>query len=155
MEFKKVVDLPEGLTYSAIEDAVKEFVKDSHTEETHADPVGLFQQTLEVMASVVVNKSDQSQCWLAHENGEVFCYVLAHVSKDVDNKWCYWITQAWVNKKIRGKKEVKEWYQQLRQEAKRLQCSHIIVPSSRGVEAYLRFLGKGWHLYLTLLKEDI
>lgn len=82
-------------------------------------------------------------------------YALTHVAKDVDNQLCFWMTQAWVHPKIRGQKVVKEMLQQLREEAKRLLCRHIIIPSSRGVAAYCRFLGKGWKPHVTLLKEDI
>lgn len=155
LEFKKITKLPDGLTYKAIEFAVREFVKDSHTKESGADPDGLYQQTLEIIANAIIYGSEARQFWIAHLDGEVFAYVIASVSKDVDNKQTYWITQAWVNKKARGHKIVKTWYQMLREEAIRLGCKHIVVPSSRGVKAYLRFLGKGWKLYLSLLKEDL
>jgi hypothetical protein len=155
MEFKQVKELPEGLTSQAVEKAVRAFVEESHTEESGANPEGLYQQTLENIANTVIFGRDSNQVWLAHENGEVKAYAITYISKDVDNSFCYNMSQAWVHKEYRCKKVVKEWYQQLRAEAKRLGCRHIIVPSSRGVEAYLRFLGKGWKLYVSLLKEDI
>lgn len=155
MEFKKITKLPDGLTYKAVEDAVRAFVEDSHTAETGADPNGLYQQTLENIANCLVFGRECNQVWMCVEEGKVLSYVLTYISKDIDNKLCYWISQAWVDKSLRCKKEVKEWYQMLRSEAKRLGCKHIVVPSSRGVKAYLRFLGDGWHLHLSLLKEDI
>lgn len=155
MELKKITKLPEDLTYKAIEEAVRHFVQDSHTKESGADEEGLYQQTLEIIANAIIYNTEARQFWIAYYEGEVMAYVIASVAKDVDNKHTYWITQAWVNKKVRGHKLVKIWYQMLREEAVRLGCKHIVVPSSRGVEAYLRFLGKGWHLYLSLLKEDL
>lgn len=155
MEFKKVQNLPK-LRKGAIEDAVEAFVRDSHTEETHADPKGLFDQTIEVIAHATLFQHDDSrQFWMATDGGEVMAYAIVHISKDVDNQLCFWITQAWVHPICRGSKEVKGWFQLLRDEAKRLLCKHIVIPSSRGVEAYCRFLGKGWKPYVTLLKEDL
>jgi len=140
----------------AIEAAVEAFVRDSHTEETGADPIGLYRQTLEnIAASTLFSQNDAQQFWMADEDGDVISYAMCHISKDVDNQLCYWITQAWVHPKYRGSKQVKEWFQVFRSEAKKSLCKHIIVPSSRGVEGYCRFLGKNWKPYVTLLKEDI
>lgn len=157
MEFKRINNLSEvTLRPRAIEDAVEAFVKDSHTEETGANPDGLYQQTIETIAHATIFQHDDSrQFWIAVEEGEVMAYAIAHISKDVDNRLCMWLTQAWVHPIIRGSKEVKGWFQLLRSEAKRCMCAHILIPSSRGVEAYCRFLGKGWHQYCTILKEDI
>ncbi len=155
MEFKKITRLPEGLKPWAIETAVRAFVDDSHSAGTGADADGLYNQTLESIAQCVLFNQDGRQFWMAEHEGEVMAYAMCHVSKDVDNSLCYWMTQAWVNPKARGHKIVKTWYGQLTAEAKRLMCRHIIIPSSRNTEAYLRFLGKGWHKYVTLLKEDI
>lgn len=140
------------LKVNAIEDAVWSFVNDSHCNE---DLVGLHNQTIENIFHYSQCPDDTRNFWLADEDGEVMAYAMTHISKDVDNKLCYWITQAWVHPVIRGSKQVKEWFQIFREEAKKNLCAHIIVPSSRGVEAYCRFLGKGWHTYVTLLKEDL
>lgn len=155
MELIKITKLPTSLNSGAIEKAVKSFVKDSHTEETKADPVGLYNQTLECIAQAIMFNQDGKQFWLASHEGEVYAYAISHVSKDVDNCLCYWITQAWVHPQIRGHKIVKIWRDQLITEGKRLFCKHIIVPSSRGSKGYLRFLGQGWHKYVELLKVDL
>lgn len=155
MEFKVIKSMPKGMKSKAIEKAVRAFVKDSHTKESGANPEGLYQQTLESIAQAVMFGVDGKQFWMAEHEGEVMAYAMCHVSKDIDNSLCYWMTQAWVNPKARGHKIVKIWFNQLRDEGKRLMCKHIVIPSSRGTEAYLRFLGKGWHKYVTLLKEDI
>lgn len=154
-QLRRVSSLP-ALRPGAIEEAVENFVTDSLAEESGADPVGLYNQTIECIASATyLGGGEGRQFWLADQDGEVLTYVLAHVGKDVDNQLCYWLTQAYVHPKLRGQKVVKEWFQLLRQEAKRLLCKHIIIPSSRSTKAYLRFLGDGWHEYVTLLKEDI
>lgn len=157
MSFRRINNLSEvKLRPRAIEDAVEAFVKDSHTEETKADPVGLYNQTIEVIAHATLFQHDESrQFWIADQDGIVMAYALCHISKDVDNQLCFWITQAWVHPICRGTKVVKQWYQQLREAAKKHLCKHIVIPSSRGTKAYLRFLGKSWHPYVQLLKEDL
>lgn len=154
MEFKVYHKLPH-LNPGEVERAVRSFVEDSHTEESGASKEGLYQQTLEGIAQTLFFNQDGRQVWMVVHNGEILTYVLTHVSKDVDNQLCYWITQAWVDKRVRGHKIVKIWRDQLRAEAKRLLCKHIIIPSSRNEKAYFRFLGGNFHKYVTLLKEDI
>lgn len=155
MEFKRVVKFPEHLNKGAIERAVEAFVNESHTLESGAEPQGLYNQTLESMAQVLMFNQDGRQVWMADHEGEVVAYALCHVSKDVDNKLCYWITQGWVHSRVKGHKIVKVWYGVLKDEAKKLFCKHIVMPSSRNPKAYIRFLGKQVHTYVTLLKEDI
>lgn len=156
MQLKLIKNLSNlNLKPRAIEDAVNSFVLDSHTNETGAECIGLYNQTIENIFNYTNCLDNSRQFWMAEEDGEVMAYAMCHVSKDVDNKLCYWITQAWVHPLLRGTKQVKEFYSILREEAKKNLCSHIIVPSSRGVEAYCRFLGKGWKPYVTLLKEDL
>jgi hypothetical protein len=92
---------------------------------------------------------------MAEEDGQVYSYVLSRVGKEVDNKLCFWISQAWVHPKFRGKPEVKQWLKILKEEARNRFCKHIVVVSSRGVDAYCRFLGDGAHLYANLLKIDL
>lgn len=153
---KKITSLPDNLKYKAIELAVFNFVNDSHTLESKADPKGLYNQTIEsISAATTFGTAEARQFWIAEEDGEVMSYVLANVSKDVDNSLCYWINQAYVHKKYRGTKMTKVWHMQLVNEAKRLMCKHIIMPSSRNPEAYKRFLGMGIHTYVTLLKQDL
>lgn len=146
------------LNPGAIERAVKSFIEDSHIQEGKVDELGMFNQTIESIASATIfsPNNDSRQFWIiTGDNQEVLAYYLAHVSKDIDNKLCYWITQAWAHPSIRGTKMIKEGWGQIRDEAKRLLCKHIVIPSSRNPKAYCRFLGKGWHQYATLLKEDI
>jgi hypothetical protein len=132
------------------------FVKESHTVESGADPLGLYQQTLESIAACTVFRHDDSRnFWVADKDGEVMAYAMTHVSKEVDNKLCYWATQAWVHPALRNTPLVKEMWNVLRNDAVESLAEHIIIPSSRGSRGYCRFLGKNWKPYVTLLKEDL
>lgn len=156
-QFRIINKLNEATLYpGAIEQAVRSFVKESHSEESGVDTQGLYQQTIENIAASTTFKLDGSRSfWIAEEDGEVMAYALTHVSKDVDNRLCYWMTQAWVHPILRGSKQVKQMYKQLTDHAKKMLCAHIIIPSSRGVKGYCRFLGEGWKPHVTLLKKDI
>lgn len=150
---RKVKELPATLNPKAIERAVAAFIDQSHAENVDKD--GYFNQTIENIASVVITQTPGRYFWLAEEDGEVIAWALTHVSKDVDNKLCYWQTDAWVDPKWRHKPEVKQWNKLLEEDAKANFCKHIIIPSSREPKAYCRFLGEGWHTYVVLLKKDI
>jgi hypothetical protein len=145
--------LPSNLNTGAIERAVEKFIKDSGCYKT-ADAVGMFNQTLSgIFGCVYKNTGD---FWLAvDEDGEVQAYAMGHVSTEVDNQLTYWLSQAWVDKSARGSKTVKGFWQKMRAQALKYFCKHIVVVSGRGTEAYCRFLGKGWHEYARLLKEDL
>jgi hypothetical protein len=151
---QKVRELP--LPASSVDAAVRAFIDESDQYAVPHDKQGLYSQTLENIAACLMNKGDDSRhFWLAWDGDEVAAYVLCSISRDVDNRLCYWMTQCWVNPKLRRQACVKEWFQLLREEAKRKLCKHIIIPASRNSKAYLRFLGQGWHEYTRLLKEDI
>ena len=98
---------------------------------------------------------DEGDFWALMEGDDLLGYVLGRLTVEVDNKLTYWLAQAWVDKRARGKKGVKAAWQQIRAYAKARGCKHIVVVSSRGTDAYCRFLGRGWHEYARLLKEDI
>jgi len=140
----------------SIETAVNQFLKSSHVGRgVNLD--GFFNQTIESIAAATIYSpnNDSRQFWIIEDEGDVLAYYLAHVGKDIDNRLCYWITQAWAHPSIRHLPIIKEGWAQMRAEAKRLMCAHIVIPSSRNAKAYCRFLGKGWHQYATLLKEDL
>lgn len=149
--------IPSEVNIESLKDAVMSFVAESSANETGASEVGLYQQTIENIAASTIYKQDESrQLWLYWDSeGKVLSYLLAHVSKDVDNQLCYWVTQAWVHDSLKGSSIVKEGYQQLQEEAKRLLCKHIIVPTSRNPKSFCRFLGSDWHTYVTLIKKDL
>lgn len=153
---RKINEIPKSLNNGAIDRAIKSFILDSRIDPAHTNINGLQQQLTDVIANILIFKNaPQNIMWLAENDGEVIAWVLCHVSKDVDNQLCYWMTDAWVDKSTRSHPIVKQWYQLLREDAKRLMCKHILIPSSRNTKAYLRYLGKGWHKYLEILKEDI
>lgn len=152
---RKVNDVPSSLKPKAIETAIAAFIKDSHSTDVPLDPIGLFNQLVENVAAVCIFKTQGRYCWIAEEDGEVIAFALTHISKDVDNSLCYWMTDAWVAPHWRRKPEVKSWFAQLTEDAKKSFCKHIIIPSSRGQDGYCRFLGEGWHPYVVLLKQDL
>jgi len=142
---------------SEIEQAVTAFCMESDTEYKSCNNMqGLFQQTMENIGNIVITKPAGQFLWLDTDAvGRVNGYVLTHVSKDVDNKFCYYMTQAWLYPKFRNTHYSKEAIKLLRQHAKELMCKHIIVVSSRNTKAYIRFLGGKFKPYVMLLKEDI
>lgn len=152
-QLKRMTELPQG-SNKAIEQAVQSFIKDSHVYLTSA-PLGFYQQTLESIASATHLKGSGDFFLALDDDGSVASYALGNVSKDVDNTLVYWGTQAWVAPKYRGQPIVKEWFEVIRQRAMECFCKHIIIVSSRGDKGYCRFLGKGYHLYAHLLKEDL
>lgn len=152
----KLKDIPSSLNPGAIDRAIANFIRDSHVTEVQLSESGLKQQITDTIASIVVFKNNPTAFfWAAEHDGEITAWALTHVSKDVDNSLCYWMTDAWVVPYLRRSPVVKQYLEALRADAKHLMCKHILIPSSRGTKAYCRFLGKEWHPYLSILKEDI
>ena len=153
MELQIIKELPK-LNSHAIERAVEQFIEDSRVE--NVDKIGMYNQTIESIAQATMFSMNNAQhFWLAHDGFEVKAYVLAHIGKDIDNRLTYTVSQAWAHPSLRRTPKIKEWWQLIRNEAKRNMCKHVLIPSSRHVKAYLRFLGKNYHEYVTLIKEDI
>lgn len=117
--------------------------------------MGFFNQTLQSIASAsYLNQG--GDFWLGTMNGNLVIYILAHIGNDYDGRLSYTVTQAWVRKDQRGKKWVKEVWEEVRARAKNCMCKHFSVISSRGkTAAYCRFLGKGFHPYAEILKEEL
>lgn len=150
---RKVNEIPATLNPKAIERAITAFIEQSNS--GNVDKDGYYNQLVENIAAVVLFKTPGRYFWLAEEDGEVAAWALTHISKDVDNKLCYWQTDAWIHPKWRGKKLAKHWNLALEEDARANFCRHILIPSSRGDKAYCRFLGEGWHTYVVLLKKDL
>lgn len=151
LRFEIVKELPPSLVQQ-IEEAIKDFLVASKM--TNVDPAGFIQQTREQIANATY-LGHGGEFWLMTENGKVLAYVLAHVTRDIDNSLTYWCGQAWVHPAWRGHMAIKMAWQRIRSRAKACLCKHIVVVSSRGTDAYCRWLGKGWHPYAALLKEDL
>jgi len=149
--FYRINSLPKGL-YAQVEAAVRDFIDASRIK--NIDKEGLYLQTLEAIANIAVNHGS-GDCWIAIQDGKLLCYVMASVLREVDGKLTYWVSQGWVHKSMRGSPIVKDWWQQIRQRAKECFCKHVIVVSSRGTDAYCRWLRPGYHKYLSILKEDL
>ena len=135
-----------------LEKAVRQFAIENHSP---AEQSGLIQQTFENILHATELKTPGRYLWLVLKDEQPCGYVLSHVSKDVDNTLCYWGTQAYADPSVRGEKFIKELYPALKAHAKSLFCKHILLPSSRNAEAYIRWLGPDLHIYATILKEDI
>ena len=150
-EFKIVKEFPENLSPRKIEEAVLDFIQESHVK---GDPIGIFNQTMESIAGSTV-LGGSGYFWLGTEGEKVVSYLLAHVTKDIDNLPTYYIPQAWVAREYRGNQVVKMWWEKVREHAKSRFCKHIVLVSSRNEKAYERFLGHGLTHYASLLMEDI
>lgn len=150
--FCLVHSLPEG-SAPQIESAVRDFIVSSHLPDG-VDKEGFFRQTLQAIASAsYLNQG--GELWLGFMGDRLVTYILAHIGNDYDGRLSYTVTQAWVQKDQRGQKWVKEAWQKVRLRAKDCFCKHFVVLSSRGhTKAYCRFLGKGFHPYAEILKEE-
>lgn len=151
MTFQIVKDLP-PLKPLAIEEAIYAFISEI---DVKGDPVGFYNQTINSIAASTYLRQG-GDFWLAHEDGQVIAYALGHVTRDIDNRLTYWLSQAWIRPSHRGLSFAKECWEKMRQQAKHYMCAHIVVVSGRSNnEAYCRFLGPNYAPYATLLKEDL
>ncbi len=154
---RKLNELPSTLNTGAIDRALEAFVTDSREIIGRVDPRGALQQLRDsVAAAIIFKNTPSSYFWVAEdEGGEVAAWAMTQCRTDIDGTLCYWMTNAWVAKQHRFKPYVKTWFQSMREDAVRFGCKHILIPSSRNSRAYCRFLGGGFHEYLTILKADI
>lgn len=134
-----------------IEAAVKDFIVASKTNEG-VNVEGFYYQTLEAIANST-HLGGPGEFWVGVKDGQLLIYALCHISKDIDNKMTYHVSQTWVRKDYRGNPVVKEWWEDMRQRAKDLMCGHLAITSSRGSKAYERFLGHGMKHYACMLVE--
>lgn len=151
--FGTVRQIPTGIS-PQLENAVRDFMVSSHMDDS-VDKEGFYRQTLQSMAAASY-LGQGGDLWLGIYKGELWIYLLAHVGNDFDGQLAYTVSQAWVRKDQRGQRWVKEAWEQVRQRAKDCLCKHFVVYSSRGrTAAYCRFLGKGFHKYAEILKEEL
>lgn len=150
MEIVKQLPRP----YNSLMYALQCFLTESHMPDG-VDVKGLYHQTIENFLSATELQIPGRYLWLYQEDGIVKIYVLSHISKDIDNRLCYWVTQAWVDKELRGTKKVKECWEKLKSHAKDLLCAHIVIPSTRNPKAYCRFLGGRMSEYATIIQQEI
>lgn len=150
--FRVVNAIPEGFT-KQIENAVRDFIVSSRTPEG-VDHSGFYYQTLEAIASATYLNGG-GEFWVGTENGRLLIYIIAHISKDIDQRLTYHVSQAWVHPKYRGNLVVKEWWEAIRERAKNLFCGHLVITSTRNPKAYERFLGNGMKKYAVIMKEEL
>ncbi len=156
LSFQKLKEIPSSFNPGAIDRAIKAFVDNRHVTYEGDNKDGFKQQLTDVIASILIFKTNQTAFfWASEYDGELVCFALTHVSKDVDNSLSYWMTDAWVAPQLRHTDLPKQWFNTMREDAKHLMCKHVLIPSSRGSKAYCRWLGKGWKKHLEIIKEDI
>lgn len=144
--------IPDGIPRQ-IEKAVEDFIRTSHVPQG-VDKPGLYNATLHAIANASV-LGGTGDLWLGFHKGELWTYIIAHVGSDIDHRLSYTVSQAWVREDQRGKPWVKDAWEQVRKRAKDVFAKHFVVISSRDNDkAYCRFLGKGFHRYASILKED-
>lgn len=137
-----------------LEKAVEDFMVTSNM------PSGLnaesfYYRTLQSIANATY-LGGGGEFWLAISNGELWGYSLCFVSPDFDGKLSYMMSQSWIRKDQRRQPWVKWAISQIRQRAKDCFCSHFATISTRRNDAaYCRWLGKGFHKYSTILKEEL
>lgn len=149
--FELVKIIPDGFV-SQIQESVKAFMKDSNMPEG-VNEIGFYNQTLKTMAQATVLNGG-GDLWLGIKGNELYTYILAYIGQSVDDRLSYVVNQAWVRKDQRGQPWVRDAWQKVRQRARDTMCAHLLVLSSReNTKAYCRFLGKGFHKHVEILKE--
>lgn len=136
-----------------IESAVRDFVESSHPA-PGIDRNGFYQQTLQTIAGSTV-LGGTGDFWLGVDDRGVWGYAICRVVQDIDNRLTYWCSQSWMRPDMRGRKWYAYGMEKIKARARACFCAHLVIVSSRNADAYLRFLGKNWTTYATLLKEDI
>lgn len=132
--------------------AVKVFTQETN-DVPGIDQMGAFRISIEAVQDALDGRGD---LWVGTMDGALVIYILANTTNELDGHSTYWVSQAWVLPSERGQAWVKDVWQQIRAHAKEHFCKHIVAISGRANnEAYCRFLGRGWHVYGTLLKEDL
>lgn len=152
-EFGLSKTIPSGFA-PQLEVAVRDFMVSSHLPQG-VDVKGFYTQTLQAIAAAsYLNQG--GELWLGSMDGKLVIYILAHIGNDYDGRLAYTVSQAWVREDQRGQPWVKWAWEQVRQRAKDTLCGHLAIVSSRGNDkAYCRFLGKGFHFYASILKEEL
>jgi len=150
--------LPSSLKLASLEKCVERCYEESGQADKGVEKRGYIDQTLGVVAgSTFLNKG--GDCWIIeNEDGTCGGYLLASFVVDIDNKPCYWVSQAYVDKEHRGGiGSFRDYcWQIVRQHAKSHFCHHLVVVSSReNSKAYCKLLGRNFLEYAALLKEDL
>ena len=146
-------EFPVDFDKASLAASIKAFYKDSRME--NVEEQGFIDETAQKMSAAVYRDYGIDLWVVKLKGGSCGGYLLASFVLAVDNKLTYWISQAYIAPKYRGTELKNMCWEKIRDYAKSNFCRHIVVVSSRGSDGYCRFLGKGWHPYATLLKEDL
>lgn len=135
-----------------MERSIEKFIEEV---DVKGNKIGFFNQTIQKICSATTFQQPGCDFWLAEENGEVAGYVLANIVIDIDGSLCYWISQAWSDKRFRNTAFTKESWLKILDHSKRSLCRYLIVVSARKSRSFMRFLGYGAHEYASLIKVNL
>lgn len=104
---------------------------------------------------IVSAAAGQGELWVSQKDGHLVGYLIAGYNNDVDNEPTYVIRQAWVHESLRRTPEVKIMLRRILGNAKSNFAQHVLIISSRHEKAYLRWLGRGWSHYVSILRSEL
>ena len=147
-----VKTIPENLNLRSIEEAVRSFIDEI---KLPANPDGVYQQTIDTIGHSLIFGARDTDIWLGIDNGSVKAYLIARIVKDIDNSFCYWISQAWLHPDHRNNGFLIKYWQTMKDHAKRLMCKNLIFVSTRMGESWDKLLAENFSVYATLLKTEL
>jgi len=118
----------------------------------HMSLQGFSTHTMEQIRSAV---NGNGEFWVCTDGINLLGYLLGGMSKDINNELTYVVRQAWVSTLIRRTPIVKQMLGSILMNAKANFCKHVVLSAARNEKAYLRWLGKGWNRYVTLLRGEL
>jgi len=144
-------------------DNLKQLIKQSYFESEQdtlgVDEQGFIVQTLRAILNAIEDKDGCSDFWIiSNADKSLGGFMLASFVYDIDNKLTYWVNQVYVCKEHRGWNSFfrKEVWRVITERAKIIGVKHIVLVTSRkNTPAYCRLMGKQYHQYAALIKEDI
>lgn len=148
MNLELVRKIPPDVQIKEILHVLSEFYKDC---EMYIDYTGFIAHTLERFSWATFMNQGNWDLWLATDEGEIKCFVLASVDKAADNNLCYYVHQGWVAKDIRESMVSRKWWLKVKERAKDLLCKQMMIFSIRDFDAYNRFFGGGMKVYAQML----
>ena len=130
-------------------------VNENHPDYTHEQRQVLLRHRLNAIAQSI-KLDDYGNFWIMEAmDGSIGGFILTHFYKVDGVKTC-WLNHMYVLPYLKGTKFVRECINEVRHHAKANKCVHnIIMTRRKNIDVVCRFLGKSWHKYATLLKEDL
>lgn len=111
--------------------------------------------TTHTMEQIIAATNGNGEFWICTDGINLLGYLLGGINKDINNEPTYVVRQAWVSPSIRRQPIVKGMLNSILLNAKSNFCKHVVIAAARSEKAYLRWLGKGWNRYITLLRGEL